>query len=71
MQAKTTPRPYVITFAHGHSYPLTSGEAQALIGSYPVVRATRNAVTLRSDGNGNAIIRPATLGGGAAFEVVR
>lgn len=67
---KTVERPYTITFtSSGHRYPLTSAEAQRLIGNYPAVRASRNQVALRGDGRNNTIIRAATLGGGSAFIV--
>jgi hypothetical protein len=67
-------RPYTLTFrASGHSYPLTSTEAQRLINEYPAVIATRNRVVLAghntSDPIQQSIIKPATLGGGVAFVI--
>ena len=69
-----TDRPYILTFhASGHSYPLTSEEAQRLIDAYPVRTATRNRVVLHGHNSSHAYnrttIRPATLGGGPAFIV--
>jgi hypothetical protein len=69
-------RPFVLTFkATGQSYPLTSEEAQRLLDEYPAVTATRNRVVLYGHNTGRAsertIIRPATVGGGAAFIIAR
>lgn len=76
MKITVYPRPYVVTFhATGTSYPLTSEEAQRLIDEYPAVTATRNRVVLvghnTSDPKQRTTIRPATVGGGPAFEVTR
>lgn len=72
MQIQTVPRPYILTFSQsGNAYPLTSDEAQALIDTYPVIRASRNVVRLKSEGTGYAQLNPATLGGGSAFVVTR
>ena len=72
----TVDRPYILTFhASGHSYPLTSTEAQRLIDEYPSVTATRNRVVLQghntTHASGRTSIRPATIGGGPAFIVER
>lgn len=64
-------RPYLLTFASGNVYPLTSEEAQRLIDEYPIVTATRHRVTLRGDDGTISHITPATLGGGDAFEVTK
>jgi hypothetical protein len=74
MKIQTTARPYILTFvSSGHSYPLTSDEAQRLLDEYPAVTATRNRVVLQGHNTGRAsertMIRPATLGGGPAFIV--
>lgn len=76
MRIQTVSRPYVLTFhATGQSYPLTSDEAQRLIDEYPAVLATRNRVVLvghnTSDPKQRTTIRPATIGGGIAFQVTR
>jgi hypothetical protein len=73
---RTVARPYVLTFhASGHSYPISSEEAQRLIDAYPAISATRNKVVLQGHNTARAAerssIRPATLGGGIAFEVRR
>ena len=65
-------RPYVITFlATGTSYPLTSDEVRRLLAEYPIVRMTRNRITLQghntSDPKQRTVIQPSTLGGGPAF----
>jgi hypothetical protein len=70
----TVARPYTLTFhGSGHSYPLTSEEAQRLIDEYPAVTATRNRVVLVGHNTSRtadrSTIRPATLGGGIAFIV--
>jgi hypothetical protein len=67
-------RPFTLTFhSSGHSYPLTSDEAQRLLDEYPAVAATRNRVTLQGHNSSKAYdrttIRPATLGGGPAFTI--
>jgi hypothetical protein len=72
----TVERPYLLTFhASGHTYPLTSEEAQRLLDEYPVVTATKYRVVLPGhntpDPTQRATLRPATLGGGPAFEVSR
>lgn len=69
-----TQRPFVLTFhASGHSYALTSEEAQRLLDEYPAVTATKNRVVLpghnTSRASERATLRPATLGGGPAFIV--
>lgn len=73
MKPQTTERPYHLTFDYSASgtYLLSSMEAQRLIDAYPVVKATRNKVTLRSDQPDGmlAILLPATLGGGDAFVI--
>jgi hypothetical protein len=76
MRVYTVARPYVLTFhGSGHSYPLTSEEAQRLIEGNPVVRATRNRVILQGGNDGKpynrTTLRPATLGGGIAFRIER
>jgi hypothetical protein len=64
-------RPYLLTFASGNRYPLTSEDAQRLIDEYPIITATRNRVTLRGDDGTRSTITPATIGGGVAFEVTK
>ena len=76
MKIYTTPRPYTLTFASsGHSYPLTSDEAQRLLDEYPAVTASRSRVVLQGHNSSRAsdrtTLRPATLGGGAAFSIVK
>lgn len=76
---RTVARPYTLTFratdpgeTYSSSYPLSSEEAQRLLDEYPVVRALPNFVSLRPDQPGLiSELRPATLGGGAAFEITR
>lgn len=65
-------RPFLLTFhASGHTYPLTSTEAQRLLDEYPAVRATKYRVVLTghntSDPQQRCTITPATRGGGPAF----
>lgn len=72
----TVSRPYLLTFvSSGHSYPLTSADAQRLLDEYPAVSATRNRVVLHGHNSSRAsdrtILTPATRGGGPAFLVVR
>lgn len=74
MKISTVARPYILTFnASGHSYPLTSEDAQRLLDEYPAVTATRNRVVLQGHNTSRAsersVIRPATLGGGPAFVI--
>lgn len=65
-------RPYIITFGDsGLSYPMTSYDAQHMISGYRVVKATSARVLLRGDSGMDIILRPATRGGGPAFEVSR
>lgn len=71
MRVQTTERPYILLFASGNQYRLTSEEAQRLIDSYPVVEASRNQVSLRGDDGTVSKLTPATIGGGNAFEVTR
>ena len=76
MKISVVDRPYLLTFlASGHTYPLTSEEAQRLLDEYPAVRATKNRVVLPGHNTSRAtersIIRPATIGGGPAFIIVR
>lgn len=69
---ETVARPYLLTFrASGHTYPLTSEDAQRLIDAYPAVSATSQRVVLRGDDGTRSEIRPATRGGGIAFVVER
>ncbi len=70
MRVDSTARPYIITFtATGTSYPLSSAEIQTLLDEYPLARKPKaNRVDLRADDGHTCIIRPATLGGGPAFE---
>lgn len=75
MKISVVERPYTLTFhSSGHSYPLTSEEAQRLLDEYPAVTATRNKVVLVGHNSSKAVdrssIRPATLGGGSAFIIV-
>lgn len=76
MKISVVQRPYLLTFhSSGHTYPLTSEEAQRLLDEYPAVRATRNRVVLMGHNSSKAYarttIRPATLGGGPAFIIER
>ena len=76
MTITTVSRPYLLTFvSSGHSYPLTSEDAQRLLDEYPAVTATKTRVVLQGHNTCRAsertILRPATLGGGPAFIVVR
>jgi hypothetical protein len=68
----TVARPYLLTFhASGHTYPLTSEEAQRLLDEYPAVRVNSQRVVLQGHNTPRTeertTIRPATLGGGPAF----
>jgi hypothetical protein len=72
MRIQTVARPYMLTFrSSGHSYPLTSEDAQRLLDEYPAVTATKSKVVLHGHNTGKASdrteLRPATLGGGPAF----
>ena len=62
-------RPYILTFEHGRSYPISSEEVRRLIDNYPITRFRRNELCLRGDGDPGirSRIAPATLGGGDAF----
>ncbi len=76
MRITAARRPFVLTFhATGTSYPLTSDEAQRLLDEYPAVTATRNRVVLQGHNTPRAsertTLRPATIGGGVAFEIDR
>lgn len=76
MKITVVSRPYLLTFhASGHSYPLTSEEAQRLLDEYPAVRATKNRVVLpghnTADPQQRSTLRPATIGGGPAFIITR
>jgi hypothetical protein len=76
MKITTVDRPYTLTFhATGQSYPLTSEEAQGLLDEYPAISATRNKVVLQGHNTSRASertsLRPATLGGGPAFIIVK
>lgn len=76
MKITAIARPFILTFhSSGHSYPLTSDEAQRLLDEYPAVRATRNRVVLPGHNTSRvaerATLRPATLGGGPAFIITR
>lgn len=71
MRIHTVSRPYLLMFASGNAYALTSEEAQRLIDEYPAVKATRNRVTLRGDDGTVSTITPATLGGGPAFDITK
>ena len=58
MKITAVKRPYTLTFlSSGHTYPLTSEDAQRLLDEYPA-RASERTVIL-----------PATAGGGPAFIV--
>ena len=67
----TVRRPYLLTFASGNAYLLTSEDAQRLIDEYPILTATKYRVVLRGDDGTRSTVTPATLGGGLAFEVVK
>lgn len=74
MKITAVERPYLLTFvSSGHTYPLTSVEAQRLLDEYPAVRFTRNRVVLAGHNSTRAadrcILTPATIGGGPAFEL--
>jgi hypothetical protein len=60
-------RPYLLRFASGNAYILTSDEAQRLIDEYPIESANRNRVTLRGDEGTRSTLTAANLGG-IAFE---
>lgn len=65
----TYPRPYLMVSA-GLSFPLTSEEAERLLGSYPVVAVEAERITLNPTGTGFPVyVLPATRGGGPAFGV--
>jgi hypothetical protein len=69
-------RPFVLTFhASGHSYTLTSDEAQRLLDEYPAVLASAYRVVLpghnTSRAADRATLRASTRGGGPAFVVER
>lgn len=65
-------RPYVLTFhASGLTYRMTADDARRLVAGNAVTFATRNRITLQPDGHFGATLRPATVGGGSAFHVVR
>ena len=67
----TVRRPYLLTFASGNAYVLSSIEAQRLIDSYPIVSATRNRVVLHGDDGTRSTLSAASWGGGPAFEVAK
>lgn len=74
MRIYTVERPYLLTFnGSGHTYLITSEEAQRLLNEYPAVSASRNRVVLpghnlpASDRASRSTLVPATLGGGPAF----
>lgn len=74
MKVRATRRMYVLTFhASGHSYSMTSDEVQRLLDEYPAITATKNKVVLPGHNTSHpgerSTIRPASLGGGPAFEV--
>lgn len=76
MKITATARPFVLTFlGTGTSYRLTAEEAQRLLDEYPAVTATRNKVVLQGHNSAKAydrtVLRPATRGGGPAFEIQR
>jgi len=75
MKVYAVERPYSLTFANGHSYLLSSVEAQRLLDEYPVVTASRNRVVLQGHNtdvaSARTTLRPATLGGGPAFVIER
>jgi hypothetical protein len=67
-------RPFLLTFrATGHTYPLSSDEAQRALDEYPAVSATAQRVVLQghntSDPRQRIILTPATRGGGPAFVI--
>ena len=69
-------RPFILTFhGTGQSYPLTTEETQRLLDEYPAHYASRNRVVLvghnSSKAHDRTTLRPATLGGGHAFTIVR
>jgi hypothetical protein len=72
----TVARPYLLTFhSSGHTYPLTSDEAQRLLDAYPARRATSQSVVLMGHNSSHAYdrttIRPATRGGGPALLLIK
>lgn len=76
MKISTVARPYMLTFlSSGHSYPLTSEEAQRVLERESVVSASRNRVVLYGhntpDPKQRIVLQPATRGGGAAFLIER
>jgi hypothetical protein len=70
VKVTVTQRPYIMT-SHGVSFPLSSEEAQRLLDAYPVESFSPNRVTLQVTAVTVGELRPATLGGGDAFEVQR
>jgi hypothetical protein len=76
MKITAASRPFLLTFhASGHTYSLTSDECQRLLDEYPAVRASAYRVVLPGHNTSSAAerctLRPATLGGGPAFEIAR
>lgn len=73
IRVQTVSRPYQLVFhGSGNVYMLTSEEVQRLIDSHPIVSATKYRVVLQGyNARERTSIRPATIGGGAAFIVER
>lgn len=76
MKITAAQRPFLLTFHFsGHTFPLTSEDAQRLLDEYPAVTATRNRVVLPGHNTSRAservTLRPATIGGGPAFTIER
>jgi len=67
MTITVTPRPYLLTFANGHAYRLSSDEAQRLLDNYPAISATRRRVVLRGDDGSRSTLIPATRDSLPAF----
>jgi hypothetical protein len=67
-------RPFLLTFrSSGHTYAITREEAQRLLDEYPAVYASKFRVVLQGHNSSRAtdrsVLRPATVGGGAAFVI--
>ena len=63
-------RPFVLTFARSRfRFAVTSVEAQRMLDGGDILVATPDRVVIKGQGATDATLRPATLGGGPAFEV--
>ena len=67
MKVTALARPFIlICHESGAALLLTSEQAQQLLNVSPIVRATKFRVTFKG-----TTLRPATVGGGVAFEVTK